>query len=420
MSQPPNMRVNSFYGKAFYRKSLPGDEHPSDFSFKQNLTPAQLLDLYERNEIIQMACDWVSHEALRERVTFAKEQPVTAKKFDTNFEFKTFDDWLEWIGFWVEIQKAFQWSQLLGNAICVFWDDKKGINHKYANGDITIDINENNFYPANSNPQGYISLTAFYPFDGTSGYNVKDSDDNGKPLLYEIQIKTEYMKKSKKVYVPRERVVEFNNIPKRIQYGGSSRVTSIALTSLAEEQMTEALVTAMKKVAGGIFVGYASSEDEMNSIRSEAKGKDICYLDEIWLVPGAQPPTWIMPDMKLGEYQYMYDILGVKYARGLRMARKVIDGESQGYQSSAGYDLLYTYTTSKELQKLFNRQMEECFYRLGKLDTRFEWNEIIPQIEQPNDLTVGFQNIPKEKEGDKNEQERKQDGKKQIENNGVY
>ena len=405
------------YTRREANKYLPGDINPSDFDFNLILTREQKLKLFERNEIMQLMCEWAVKEALRQRITFEEDEEVEYLKFgkvpytfsatppttetveDETYslddEIQAYGKYLEWIGFWIKVQEGMTWSQLFGDAAAFLWNDDEGVeHHKWeratdddARGPLTL--GEGKFYPASEEGTDYSDFDFYYPITDGNGYRVIDTDGMGLPALYEVTLFTEGMIKQKKFYMPAERVVAFPAPRRKIQFGGSSQTTGVELYALAGELLVKDLTRRAALLAGGIatFRGIESQE-EANTMDAEL-GADITSLDRLFLQTGVDF-EFTTPDLKLSsEFYSLFDILTRIEARFLRFSQKLMDGESQGVQGSAKFDMLSSYTRIYGLQQHYNQPIEEIFFHLGKTNTSFTWNEIIPEMMDNPVMTTG-------------------------------
>lgn len=364
--------------------TLDGDEDPTEFSFDHIPTDDDLLKLYRRNEFIQVAVEWAVSESNRRWITFTTPQNnISATKFGKPYTFKTFDEYLKWIDFKGKDTLCKTWSRLFGNSIMLFLDSQQSFADA-KDEEITLP----------SNPYGiYSDCEPYHPLcntsDGQCGYEVLDTDADGKPSKYRITIYTKGMKKPRKYICDADRVVEYSAPKKEIKYGGSSRVEGIAMIALAEEQTFKRLLKRAHDVAGGILTVVGVSSEEEAKALDAAIGTDISSIDRLYLQAGREI-DWKTPDLKAsGEFIAIFDIFTRKLARHLRVSQQVLDGAPQGTQSSAKYNLITSYMEILAIQEHYSNTMEKCFNKLGKQDTTFTWNELIPdEMEQPADFNI--------------------------------
>lgn len=360
---------------AYARKigtNLYGDKDPLEFSFDMHLSADDMLKLYKRNEFIQVACEWAVIESNRQWITFNKKQTnISANKFNKPYVFADFEEYLKWIDFKSKDQQAKTWARLFGNSIMVFFDSSNGTKNK------------ENEIVLSANPKGvYSDCKPYHPLcntsDGQCGYEINEVDDDGNAKSYKIQIFTKGMKKAKKIIVDADRVVEYNAPAKEIKYGGSSRVEGLALIALAEEQTFKRLMKRAHDVAGGILtITGVSSDDEAKQIDAQI-GDDISSIDRLFLQSGREV-EYKTPDLKAaGEFDVIFNIFNKKLARHLRMSQQTLDGAPEGTISSAKYNMITSYVEILGIQEHYSNAMEKCFHKLGKENTTFIWNEILP------------------------------------------
>ena len=196
-----------------------GDLDPNEFDFAETLTDFELLKLYERNEIIQLACDYTVTEALKRGCEFDQDQEVAVDKWGEDYTFtaqtnevdgsvkQAYCRYLEWLGFWIKLKEGIGWARLFGRSIAVFWDDSKPIekfeytSEKGNKWEGNHRLDDGVYYPPNKEDE-YIDFSCFHHFIGGNGYDVQDADQDGKPLLYKISIQTSIMREQRVYYVP--------------------------------------------------------------------------------------------------------------------------------------------------------------------------------------------------------------------------
>lgn len=413
------------YGRSRSSTVQPGDVDPAQFDFNTKLNNHQKLNLLLKNEVIQLACDNAVQEAIRQGVEWDKDQVIKGKKHGVDHKFKAtdnkdkntgerikkqaFNNYLEWIGFWIKCHEGLQWSRCFGTSIAVFWDENAGKENHVTPKNATL--GNGLYFGPNDNPQAYLDFDCYYPTTKGNGFDVFELDDDQKPLIYKLTIFVTGMEKSKTTYIHRDRVVVLAGPRKEIKWGGSSRIEGLDRYAVAGDQMLKALVSRAKKVAGGILTGKGlTSQAEWDAFDNYC-GKDLTYLDRIGLGPD-KDLEWVTPELKVsGEYSSLFDILWTTYARHLRYSKEVMDGEPQGVKASAKYDVGTTYTEFYRIQSHYKRNIEEMVFKLGKTETSFEWNAIIPEMEE-NDFNIGI-NEP----GGKGENEPEGEEKKESESN---
>lgn len=391
------------YGKKRGASSQPGDVDPTEFHFSMKLGNVNLLNLLKKNEVIQLACDKAVAEALRQGVTWDVDQVIKGKKHGVDYTFSTnsstnettgetttkqaFNIYLEWIGFWIKLHEGLQWSKLMGTTIACFWDDKPGVENHITPKKKTLD--QGLYFAPNDDPQAYLDFDCFYPVTSGNGFEIIELDEDQKPLIYKLTIFVEGMEKKKTTYIHKDRVVVLAAPRKEIKWGGSSRVEGLAIYALAGQQMLEALVARAKKLAGGVLTATGVNSIEEANKLNNFLGDDLTYVDRLFLGTD-KDLKWVTPDLKAsGEFTALFDIMTTTYARHLRFSKQMMDGEPEGARASAKFDMLSSYTEIYGIQSHYKRCVEEMVFKLGKLETSFEWNEIVPEMME-NDFTVGF------------------------------
>lgn len=365
-----------------------GDKDPNEFNWNMKLTNEEMMALYKRNPIIQLSLDWMTAEALRQKITFKIDQAIDAEKFGQPHVFDTYLEWFQWIGGWTKLREAIAWSGLYGIAIAVLWDTQKGIkDYRYKSSNLNTILTEGLYFPENKDPQAYSDFKVFYPMTNNLGYKVLDSDDDGIPVLIQLNIKIGNKKKDvKKVYVSGKRCVEFIAPRKEDLHEGTSRVHGLMLVALAQEQLLKASLDRAKSMAGGIKY-FKTNLNKTDAAAYAQKLATLTYNDIAVLDKDSELGI-LTPDLKAStELSSLNEMMTHEFSRHTRAAQKLIDGESQGIQASAKYDMLSTYTPIYELQEHYTRPIEELFFHMGKKETTFTWNEIIPEaMDNPNDI----------------------------------
>jgi hypothetical protein len=355
---------------------IKGDYDPSDFSYQNTLTKAELLNLYIRNPKIQKATAWFAGEVLRERWEFEVDQPIESVKHGLPFLFKTFNTWLEWNGFIQEALKAISWSLLFGDTIIVFYDGKEAASpDKYGNG------NKQYLKPATD----YVKCKAFYEETKGNGYTIIDVDPfSGIPKTYKIQMHAHRAEKAITYYVDASRVVRFSAPQKELKYQGTSTVTAIAHDCLVQEQIKRAVAVQANNLQSGILALKANTDAEKDIINS-AVGDAMTHLRRVFFRNNEDIDSLIkviIPDLKIEQLEKLNKILQTDVATGMDMSISILEGAPQGAISSAAFDTFNTYSKVKQLQSHYTRAMEESFFKFGKLDTTFTWNDPMPKGDQ--------------------------------------
>jgi len=395
-----NKNLN-FYDSRVYHElvTLPGDLTPTDFSFNMALTDTHLMGMYIRNEYVQIACDWMPAEALRKWLTFRSDTtPVQGLKHGKEHPFKNFDEYFEWIGGREELENCFGWSRLFGRCIMFHMDAQEAIDMGAKT------LRKGQTYTLGKSADGrYLACRAFHPFcqteEGGNGYEVGEVDQTtGKPLTYKIHIMTKGMKHERVIIADPDRVVEFNWKRKQIKYGGDSRVRGLALLALCEEQMFKRLMKRLHDLAGGVRIipGIKTAEQMTTFMASDAGANDQSSVDTIGVDRPENAPAYITPDLKTStEFIAAFDMFTRKICRHTHLSQKILDGESQGVQASAQFDMMSSYTEIFQMQNRFKQPMESVFYKLGLEDTEFDWVPILPEEMQPDFKFGGLEGFGK-------------------------
>jgi hypothetical protein len=363
---------------------IAGDADPDDFDWKTTLSAEETMRLFERNAIIQIATSWSFAEAIRAGWVFKKnEGAIVGQKHGEEYTFENFEEYLEWISFQTELQNAGKWALVFGTSYMIFFNEDLDISQKNAAG-------------------VYDRCQAFHPLVDGNGITVQDVDKFGRPLKYELHLMTEGMKQSLTIVIDASRVIEFVAPKDKIKYGGSPRCVGLDKMALAEEQMLKALVKRAKDVAGGFLNVPVETEAQALAANTNI-GQSITYLKRLFTKNGYKP-EYITPDLKAaGEFTAIFNIISLHFSRHLRVSQQALEGLASGTLSSAEYNFLYSYTYILQLQAHFKATLERCFYKLGKKDTRFIWNDPFPdQGMGKADLTINHQfqgSNPEEKQG---------------------
>jgi hypothetical protein len=351
---------------------IKGDYDPSNFSYQNTLTKTELLNLFIRNPKIQKATAWFAGEVLRERWEFEVDQPIESLKHGQPYTFKTFNEWLEWNGFIQEVLKTITWSLLFGDAIMVFYDGKE----ENANNS-----NKRFLKPATD----YVACHGFYEETKGNGYSIIDVDPfTGIPKTYKIQLHPNKAEKAITYYVDASRVVRFPAPQKELKYQGTSTVTAIAHDCLVQEQIKRAVAVQANNLQSGILALKANTNTEKDLINSDV-GDAMTHLHRVFFRNNEDIDSLIkviIPDLKIDQLEKLNKILQTDVATGMDMSISILEGAPQGAISSAAFDTFNTYSKVKQLQSHYTRPMEESFFKFGKKDTTFTWNDPMPKGEQ--------------------------------------
>jgi hypothetical protein len=349
---------------------IAGDTDPSDFNYTNALSRHDLLSLLLRNGKVQKATVWFAGEILRERWEFAVDQAIQAPKHGLPYTFKTFNEWLEWNGFLQEVNNSLMWSLLFGEAILVFFKDGEII----AKDDVLTGLTS------------YDLCRAYYPITDGNGYVLEDVDQiTNTPNLYRIELRAQQAKGMLSFKVEADRVVRFPAPKKELKFAGTSTVSAIAHDCLAQEQIKRAVVTQANNLIGGI-VAIKAADDNERELVDNAVGDTLTHLRRVYFKnPGDidNLVKIIVPDLNITQLEDLNNILQTDIATGMDMSKSVLEGAPQGTISSAGFNTYNTYTKVKQLQSHYKRAMEKAFFKLGKMDTTFTWNDPTPREAEP-------------------------------------
>jgi len=384
--------IASVDGTVGHSSYIAGDYDPANFDYNTALSRGELLSLFLRNPKIQKATVWFANEMLRERWKFKTKQPITAPKHGIDFEFEQFNDWLEWNGFMQELLKAFMWSLLFGDSILVFYDGKE------------VSAKEVLLKPSKS----YVKCRAYYPNTAGNGYTIKEVDPMFNiPAMYKIELHAHKASNSVTIYAPMERVVRFIAPQKELKYGGTSTVSAIAHDCLVQEQIKRAVATQANNLQGGIVALKAATEEE-RAIVDNAVGDTLTHLRRLYFKnteEADQLVKLIIPDLKIDQLERLNGILQTDIATGSDISISILEGAPQGALSSAAFDTFNTYSKVKQLQSHYTHALEEAFFKLGKMDTTFEWNDPTPAPKEAVDNNITpLSGVGKEEIEDKDEE----------------
>ena len=345
-----------------------GDYDPSDFDYNKAVSRDELLSMLIRNGKIQKATVWTAGEMMRERWKFSKEQPIKAPKHTIEkFPFPTFNEWLEWIGAMEEILKVLFWSLNFGESIVVCFTGKETYEGKVLTLAETTDP--------------IVKIKAYYPMVKGSGYIIKDVDPvHNIPGTYKIKLNTFKASNRITIMADKSRVVRFSAPSLELKYAGTSNVSAIVKDCIAQEQIKRGVVAVANNLLPGILACKASNDDEVESVNN-AIGDALTHLRRIYFKNIEDMDGLlkiIIPDMKVQQIESFNTILQNDISAGADIQKSIMEGAGQGTISTAGYDTFNTYSKIKQLQAHYKRAMEQLFFKLGKLDTAFTWNDPTP------------------------------------------
>lgn len=358
---------------------IAGDADPEDTSFLDPMTRDESLVLLLRNGKIRKATSWVAREAVRPRFIMKNEKQIAGTKHNKPFIFPTILEYLEWIGFFTELEKAKTWSRLFGTAIMVLFKE----------GEEIPDL----FLPLTA----YDSVRAYHPLAGGSGYQILTAKDNS--WYYHISFKDE-LNNSKTYKIHKDRIITFNAPHLELTFAGSSCVEPILKIAKIQEQMLRSVLQRLHFMGAGILTINVANEEEKTIVEA-AIAKSAKYLDVLYTTDMVDSALKVdVPDLKPAQFREFWDIMQEEIANGSNMSKKLISGDPQGTISSAQWDTEISYTEVYQTQRHYKKDVESVLYKLGIEDTTFEWNDPFP--------TENVDTSNTKKEGTNNDRTRKQ------------
>jgi len=347
-------------GKSRY---IQGDANPEDRSFLDPVKVGELLTLLIRNGNIRKVTSWVAREAVRPRFVMATDRKVPATKHNKPYLFPSILEYLEWIGFFQEVEKAITWSRLFGDAIMVMFKEGE-------------EAQDGKFAPIVS----YDSCRAYFPLANGMGYQIVQKGDS-----YEYDLTFfDALKSSKHWLIAKERVIPFHAPHLELRFEGSSCVEPIAKTSIVQEQMLQSIMQRLAFVGAGIARFNVTGADEIAVIEASL-GKSLNYLKPIYTTDDVEKSYKIdVPDLKTAQFREFFDIMQEVIANGSNMSKKLLSGDSQGDISSAKWDVEISYCEVYQTQRHYKRAIEDVMFYLGIEDTTFMWNDPFPTEQEDN------------------------------------
>ena len=274
---------------------------------------------------------------------------------------------MEWNKFFQEVLLALTWSLLFGSSILVFYDG----NETMADTELV----------ASTKP--YVMCKAFYPEINGNGYTVIKTDPfHGNPLKYKISLRSEKMVNTNIYKVSADRVVPFIAPRLDLQYEGVSNVNAIYHDCLIQEQIKRSVMKQANNMQSGILKILVAGEEE-KAVIENILGDAFTYLQKVYTTNDSQDIfELVVPDLKIDQMEKIYSILQKDIATGMSMSISNLEGAPQGALSSARYDTINSYAKVKQLQAHYKQAFEECFFKFGKTDTAFTWNDPISSVDQ--------------------------------------
>lgn len=374
---------------------IAGDYDPSEFKYTDDLSRDTLLSLLLRNPKIQKSTVWYASEMLRERWEFKEKQPISAPKHSKElYDFETFDEWLEWNGFLQELLKALFWSLLFGDSILVFYTGKEKAAKK-------MEL---------SPGKDFVKCKAYYPITKGSGYILEKVNSLFNVAdMYKIKLHAHKASESVTIFAPKERVVRFSAPALELKYAGTSVVSAVAHDCIGQEQIKRGIVSVANNLQPGILVVKAATKDERDLIDNSI-GDTLTHLRRVYVKDAEELEKvlkLVIPDLKIDQIEKLNRILQTDIATGTFMSISILEGAPQGALSSAAFDTFNTYSRVKQLQSHYKQAVEKAFFKLGKKNTVFTWNDPTPK------------GTPKQEDTKKVEGSDKKDSEKEQKNEEV-
>jgi len=378
-------------GTALGTRYLSGDDDPTDFSWNTLITNETLLVLLVRNGKIRKSCAWVSREAIRPKFVMKKEHPIKGTKFGIPYTFDTVLEYLEWIGLFIELEKAYTWARLLGNSIAVMYKSDEG---------------DKDFYEPLAE---YDSLSAYYELTSGNGYQIEKKGDS---YVYKITMQ-DILGNSKTFKVDKARVIPFNAPHLELRYKGNSEVEPMAKLVIVQEQMFRTIMKKLHEMGGGIDVIKVGSKEEKELVKASIDTA-ITYHSKIYTSDDVDKVfKSFVPELNAPQIRTIWDIAQEEIATDMNMSKKLISGDPQGAITSAKWDTEISYTEVYQTQRHYHKATEHVLFMLGIKDTTFIWNDPFPTEATDEDGKDGESNDNnkdnKDKEPEKDKDKVKKD-----------
>jgi hypothetical protein len=419
------MSVDDRYlGGAHHTKILPGDFYPSNFSFSHVAINQDLFTLWRKNEFIQLLIDWMPYEAFRQGVQFIEEEgPITGIKHGQPYTFKGyeyqdknsnksysmtgFEEYCQWNGVMEQFMLAVSMSRLYPEgALLVFLDDTKTLFPIVGKEGNEIQ------WKANPNPQGYFSFKAFQPINvnDSGGFSIEDDDENGIVTKWKVVVGNANMNKQKTLIIDAGRCIHIQWKKKSNSWLATSRVDGIARIAQLETQIFEKLTKRAHDLAGGILTLTGIAGEAEQTKLDNALGEDLTSVDRVYL-QGDRTVEYVTPDLKAaGEFSAIFEMFTRKLCRHARVSQLILDGEhtGAGLGGNNNIEMLNSYSEIYQIQEHYRTALEHVFFKLGKNNTSFVYNEILP-----DDMTQDEENVDGEGDGDSENESDKEEKPKE-------
>jgi hypothetical protein len=358
------------------------NENPTEFSFEKQITRSDLLKLSKENSDIDKQCFWLPDQAFCEGINLKDDSSFDNAKFDNPYTFPKFSDWLYWSNSWEELQKAVSFSELFGVSIILCLNDD---NIKEYKG--------KKYFAQSEQPA--TSIKSFYAFVNDSGYWIEKFDDDGNPEIYKIQIAWRTSDQNGFVienalnvkknavtiyYVHASRVVRFPAFQKDLSYAGTPKAFLSYWISRAKQIYFESVVNGIKNMSGGTIVRRVASESEKDEI--EAIDTEHNYQNRIYIydrgVPLGDMVQVFVPDFKSAQFVDFITEINKYVAQASNLSLRVYGEEDIGSglgEGGANFSTNLIRSQIRNIQSHYQQYIEHVFYKLGREETSFDWNE---------------------------------------------
>jgi hypothetical protein len=364
---------------------LPGDTDPSEFDMTTYLTRDMLRVLLISSAPIQKQCIWLRSQALSVGWEFKNgDEKFPATKHKAPFTFDSFTEWVHWCKEYENIMLAMIWSAVYGKAILV---------HFLPDEAATLYENRDYYGPIVPNQTLCTASQTFHPLFNGQGYRIKSVDTNGDPEIYElnftnkdpdyVELKTELYT----YYVHASRVVVFNELSLDAGYLGISKLQTTGHLAIIQRQMLGSVFVQMKNLAAGVLACRCANAAEKVLIE-EKLDVQFSHLTKLFYMGNIELEDVvkvIVPDLKIDQLTAINLMLQKQFAEAANLSIRTLGEEDIAAgigEGGAGISHELVIAEIRDIQRHFQRPIEECFYLLGKKDTSFIWNQPLIQDEE--------------------------------------
>lgn len=351
------MSNSGIYGVSPSTRYLPGDKDPEEFNWQSYLNASNMLNLLCRNGKVRKATAWVAREAVRPRFILKTDKKIIGTKNGLPYVFDSVIEYLEWIGFFTELEKVLTWARLFGTSIIVLYKEGEPITGMFEPLPL------------------YDSCSAYHPLANSNGYTIVE-DGEGK-YHYEVTFTNPYGK-TITYKISTQRVIIFNAPQLELKYGGSSDVEPLSKLAVIQEQLFMSVMKRLHLMGAGAVILNATNDAEKAALET-AIGTVFKYLNKIYTnIPPKEVIDVYVPDLNPTQFRTFWDIAQEEIATDMNMSKKLISGDPQGAISSAKWDTEISYTEVYQTQRHYKKQIEQLMFKLGITDTTFTWNDPFP------------------------------------------